>query len=55
MVLPVLCVYLAVSSTLYAGRAAEFSEHDFGLVLKLPKDVLDPIDTIVVLDLEAKS
>ena len=35
------------------GRAAEFSEHDFGVVLKLPKDVLDPIDTIVELVLSS--
>jgi alpha-L-fucosidase len=33
------------------ARAAEFSEHDFGVVLKLPADAVDPIDTIVALDL----
>ena len=33
------------------ARAAEFSEHDFGVVLKIPADALDPIDTIVALDL----
>ena len=33
------------------GRAAAFSEHDFGVVVTLPKDAVDPIDTIVVLEL----
>jgi alpha-L-fucosidase len=40
---------------LVSGRPAEFSEHDFGVVLKIPTEVVDPIDTIVVLDLDAKS
>jgi alpha-L-fucosidase len=35
-----------------SGRAVDFSEHDFGVVLKLPADAIDPIDTIVALDLE---
>jgi alpha-L-fucosidase len=35
------------------GRTAEFSEHDFGVVLKLPKDAVDPIDTIVELVLSS--
>jgi len=38
-----------------AGRAAEFSEHDFGIVVRLPAEVVDPIDTIVALDLDDKS
>ena len=37
------------------GRTAEFSEHDFGVVVKLPTDAIDPIDTIVALDLESRS
>jgi len=34
-----------------SGRAAEFSEHDFGVVLTLPADAVDAIDTIVAVDL----
>ena len=55
LLLPPLGARIRSARFLSAGRAAEFSEHDFGVVLKLPKDVLDPIDTIVVLELEAKS
>jgi len=36
-----------------SNRAAEFSEHDFGVVLKLPRDAVDPIDTIVELTLSS--
>src|SRR5207253_1494897 len=36
---------------LASGRPAEFSEHDFGVVVTLPADAVDPIDTIVALDL----
>ena len=36
---------------LSAGRAAEFSEFDFGVVVKIPEDAVDPIDTVVALDL----
>jgi hypothetical protein len=35
------------------GRTAEFSEHAFGVVLTLPKDAVDPIDTIVELVLSS--
>jgi hypothetical protein len=34
---------------LATGRAAEFSEHDFGVVVKLPRDLVDPVDTVVEL------
>jgi alpha-L-fucosidase len=40
---------------LSAGRPAEFSEHDFGVVVKLPAEVIDPIDTIIALDLDTRS
>jgi alpha-L-fucosidase len=40
---------------LSSGRAAEISEHDFGVVVTLPPDAIDPIDTIIVLDLDSKS
>src|SRR5204863_3362984 len=46
LLLPPLGARIRSARFLSAGRAAEFSEHDFGVVLKLPKDVLDPIDTI---------
>jgi alpha-L-fucosidase len=42
------------SARFMSGRGADFSEHDFGLVLKLPADAIDPVDTIVVLELEAR-
>jgi alpha-L-fucosidase len=35
------------------GRPAEFSEHDFGVVVKLPADAVDPIDTVVELVLSS--
>jgi alpha-L-fucosidase len=34
------------------GRAAEFREQDFGVVLTVPRDAVDPIDTIIVLELQ---
>ncbi len=40
---------------LAGGRPVEFKSGDFGVVLTLPKDAVDPIDTIVVLELDAKS
>jgi alpha-L-fucosidase len=39
---------------LHGGAAVPFKTGDFGTVLSLPKD-LDPIDTIIVLELEGKS
>ncbi len=40
---------------LAGGRPVEFKSGDFGVVLTLPKDAVDPIDTIVVLELDAKA
>jgi alpha-L-fucosidase len=37
---------------LATGRAADFSEHDFGVVVRLPTDAVDPIDTVIALDLQ---
>ena len=34
------------------GRPVTFSEHDFGVVLRVPAESVDPIDTIVALDLD---
>jgi alpha-L-fucosidase len=39
---------------LHGGAAVPFKTGDFGTVLSLPKD-LDPIDTIIVLELEGKA
>ena len=39
---------------LAGGRRAEFSAHDFGIVVKIPPDAVDPFDTIVALELETK-
>ena len=36
---------------LATGRAAEFREQDFGVVLTVPRDAVDPIDTIIVLEM----
>jgi len=40
---------------LASGRSAEFSEHEFGVVVKIPGDAVDPLDTVVALDLDSKS
>jgi alpha-L-fucosidase len=40
---------------LNGGRAVDFKTGDFGTVLTIPRDAVDPIDTIVVLELEAKA
>ena len=37
---------------LATGRAVDFSEDDFGVVVRLPAEAVDPIDTIVALDLQ---
>ena len=51
LLLPPLGARVRGARFLGSGRAAEFSEHDFGVVVKLPPEAVDPIDTIVVLDL----
>src|SRR5258708_24057706 len=40
---------------LAGGRPVEFKSGDFGVVLTLPKDPVDPIDTNVRLELDAKA
>ena len=50
--LPPLGARIRSARFLAAGRAVEFSEHEFGVVVKLPRDAVDPIDTIVVLELD---
>jgi alpha-L-fucosidase len=55
LLIPPLGARVRSARLLGAGRAAEFSEHDFGIVVRLPAEVVDPIDTIVALDLDDKS
>ena len=55
LLLPPLPSAVRSAKLLNGGRAIEFKTGDFGTVLTLPKDAIDPIDTIVVLELEAKT
>jgi len=52
LLLPPLGAKVRSARFMTSGRGAEFSEHDFGVIVKLPPEVIDPIDTIVALDLE---
>jgi alpha-L-fucosidase len=54
LLLPPLPSAVRAARLLNGGAAVPFKTGDFGTVLTLPKD-LDPVDTIVVLELEAKS
>jgi len=54
LLLPPLPSAIRSATLLNGGRAVAFKSSDYGPVLSLPKD-LDPIDTIVVLELEGKS
>jgi len=54
LLLPPVGARIRAATFLAGGRRAEFSEHDFGVVVTIPPDVVDPIDTIVALDLSAK-
>jgi alpha-L-fucosidase len=53
LLLPPLDARIRSARFLASGRAAEFTEHDFGVVVKLPADALDPIDTVVELVLSS--
>jgi alpha-L-fucosidase len=53
VLLPPLGAKIRSARFMTSGRAAEFSEHDFGVVVKLPRDAVDPIDTIVELVLSS--
>ena len=37
---------------LATGLPVTFSEHDFGVVLRLPAESVDPIDTVVAIDID---
>jgi alpha-L-fucosidase len=54
LLLPPLGAKIRGATFLADGRPANVSEHDFGLVLHLPREQLEPIDTIVVLELDSK-
>jgi alpha-L-fucosidase len=53
LLLPPLGRTIRSARFLATGRAAEFSEHDFGVVVKLPSDAVDPVDTVVELVLSS--
>jgi hypothetical protein len=55
LLLPPLPSAVRSAKLLNGGRAVEFKTADFGTVLTLPRDAVDPIDTIVVLELEPKA
>ena len=55
LLLPPLPSAVRSAKLLNGGRAIDFKSGDFGTVLTLPSDAVDPIDTIVVLELEAES
>ncbi len=52
LLLPALGAKVRGARLLATGRPVTFSEHDFGVVLRMPAESIDPIDTIVVLDLD---
>lgn len=55
LLLPPLPSAVRSAHLLNGGRAIDVKTADYGVVLTLPRDAIDPIDTIVVLDMEAKS
>jgi len=36
------------------GQAADFTQQDLGIAVKLPRDAIDPIDTVIAIDLDTK-
>ena len=55
LLLPPLPSAVRSAKLLNGGRAIDFKSGDSGTVLTIPRDAVDPIDTIVVLELEAKA
>jgi alpha-L-fucosidase len=53
LLIPGLTPHVHTAKLLVGGAAVEFTQTDSGVILKLPAS-LDPIDTIVALDLDAK-
>jgi alpha-L-fucosidase len=54
LLLPPLPSRIRSATLLNGGRTVDVKAGDFGVVLTIPRDAIDPIDTIVVLDLEPK-
>jgi len=54
LLLPSLPAPVRSARLLNGGRAIDVKSGDFGIVLTIPPDAIDPIDTIVVLDLGSK-
>jgi len=54
LLLPSLPAPVRSARLLNGGRAIDVKSGDFGVVLTIPPDAIDPIDTIVVLDLGSK-
>ena len=52
LLLPPLGATVRAASLLNGGRAIDFKTGDFGVILTLPREAIDPIDTIVVLELD---
>jgi alpha-L-fucosidase len=52
LLLPPLGTKVRGARLLATGRSVAFSEHDFGVVIRLPAEAVDPIDTIVALDVD---
>jgi alpha-L-fucosidase len=55
LLLPPLGSAVRSARLLNGGRSVDYKSGDFGVVLNLPRDAVDPIDTIVVLELEPKA
>jgi alpha-L-fucosidase len=55
LLLPPLPSGVRSAHLLNGGRAVDFKAADYGVVLTIPKDAIDPIDTIIVLDMEPKA
>jgi alpha-L-fucosidase len=55
LLLPPLPSGVRSAHLLNGGRAIDFKTADYGVVLTIPTDAVDPIDTIIVLDMEPKA
>lgn len=55
LLLPPLPSLVRSARMLNGGRPVDFKTGEFGVVLTIPRDAVDPIDTIVVLELEPKA
>jgi alpha-L-fucosidase len=52
LVLPPIGAKIRGARLVATGRSVDVSEHDFGAIVRLPADAVDPVDTIVALDLD---